>query len=471
MLVRLIPGIAVVVAVCSGCASRPVNERITAVDPAHGYRLEVSLANRSNNDPRTVLVLAFSGGGTRAAALSYGVLEALRSKEIVVDRQRRRLLDEVDAITGVSGGSFTALAYALYGDRLFSEYEARFLKRDVQGSLLGRVFNPIYWPKLVGGSYGRSELAADYYDQILFEGATFGDLLTRKAPITIVAGTDLSTGARVEFTQTVFDVLCSDLRTVRLARAAATSSAVPLVFSPLTFNNYGGTCGFEFHQRTVYEMSSPSTRQRPAERALMRLREHRNLERSAERPYLHLVDGGVADNLGLRGVVEALEILEASPASREILGFDRVDRIAIIIVNAHAAPSMDGDRRETPPGVVAQIAQASGVPIDLYSYESVQLIKDTVERWQMQAEISIARTRRDPSMLAKTEDKRLSIALYAIDVSFESIADPDERRYFMSLPTSLALPPEAIDRLRRVAGQLLDASPEFNAFVQDLNRR
>jgi NTE family protein len=162
MLVRLIPGIAVVVAACTGCASRPVNEHITAVDPAHGYRLEVSLANRSNNDPRTVLVLAFSGGGTRAAALSYGVLEALRCKEIVVDSQRRRLLDEVDAITGVSGGSFTALAYALYGDRLFSEYETRFLKRDVQGSLLGRVFNPIYWPKLVGGSYGRSELAADY---------------------------------------------------------------------------------------------------------------------------------------------------------------------------------------------------------------------------------------------------------------------------------------------------------------------
>ena len=115
--------------------------------------------------------------------------------------------------------------------------------------------------------------------------------------------------------------------------------------------------------------------------------------------------------------------------------------------------------------------QASGVPIDLYSYESVQLIKDTVERWQMQGELSIARTRRDPSMLTNTEDKRLSIALYAIDVSFESIADAEERQYFMSLPTSLALPPEAIDWLRRVAGQLLDASPEFSAFLQDLNRR
>jgi len=349
MLVRLISGIALVVAVCAGCATRPVNERITAVDPAHGYRLELGLANRSNNDPRTVLVLAFSGGGTRAAALSYGVLEALRRKEVVVDGQRRTLLDEVDAITGVSGGSFTALAYALHGDRLFSEYEDRFLKRDVQGALLGRAFNPVYWPKLVGGSYGRSELAADYYDEILFEGATYGDLLKKNAPITVVAGTDLSTGARIEFSQTVFDVMCSDLNTVRLARASATSSAVPIALSPVTFDNYGGTCGFEFHQRTVYEMSNPSTRQRPAERALMRVREQRSLERSKERPYLHLVDGGVADNLALRGVVEALELLEASPASREILGLDRVDRIAIIIVNAHATPSVDWDRREEPP--------------------------------------------------------------------------------------------------------------------------
>src|SRR4029450_3408001 len=236
---------------------------------------------------------------------------------------------------------------------------------------------------------GRSELAADYYDEILFEGATFGDLLGKNAPISIVAGTDLSTGARIEFSQTVFDVLCSDLLSVRLARAAASSSAVPIVFSPVTLNNYGGICGFEFHQRTVYEMSNPTTRQRPAERALMRLREHRNLERGAERPFIHLVDGGVADNLGLRGVVEALEILEASPASREVLGLNRVDRIAVIIVNAHAAPGTDWDRREEPPGIVAQIVQSSGVPIDLYSYESVQVMKDIVERWRMQGELSI----------------------------------------------------------------------------------
>lgn len=168
-------------AVVAGCASRPINERIDAVDPAQGYRVEIRLTHRPDNDSRTIFLLAFSGGGTRAAAFSYGVLEALRDKEVVVDGQRRRLLDEVDVITGVSGGSFTALSYALLGERLFAEYEDRFLKRNVQGALVARAFNPFNWPKLLGGSYGRSELAVDYYDEILFGGATFGDLLRPSA--------------------------------------------------------------------------------------------------------------------------------------------------------------------------------------------------------------------------------------------------------------------------------------------------
>ena len=69
-------------------------------------------------------MLSFSGGGTRAAAFSYGVLEELRRTEITVDGQRRRLIDEVDIITGVSGGSFTALAYALHGERLGIGHDA-----------------------------------------------------------------------------------------------------------------------------------------------------------------------------------------------------------------------------------------------------------------------------------------------------------------------------------------------------------
>ena len=90
--------------VLGGCASRPVNPPITQADPRSGYRLETRQAEVKNKN--NMVVLAFSGGGTRAAAFSYGVLEFLRRTEIEGPLGNRiRLLDEVDVITGVSGGA------------------------------------------------------------------------------------------------------------------------------------------------------------------------------------------------------------------------------------------------------------------------------------------------------------------------------------------------------------------------------
>src|SRR5262245_59236567 len=126
--------------VLGGCATAPMNPPISHLDPASGYRFQTR--DRYIKAKEDITVLAFPDGGTRAEAFSYGVLEVLRSTEVSgPNSQRRRLLDLVDAITGVSGGSFTALAYGLYGDRLFAEYEHRFLKRNVEGELLARLFN------------------------------------------------------------------------------------------------------------------------------------------------------------------------------------------------------------------------------------------------------------------------------------------------------------------------------------------
>ncbi|MBV8974046.1 MAG: patatin-like phospholipase family protein, partial [Sinobacteraceae bacterium] len=132
---------------------------------------------RSRGEHEDLVVLAFSGGGSRAAAFAYGVLEALRGIEIPTrNGGKTRLLDEVDVITGISGGSFTALAYGLYGERLFDFFESGFLKRDVQGALVRRILNPMNWPGLWSAAWGRYELAAQLYDEILFHGATFDDL-------------------------------------------------------------------------------------------------------------------------------------------------------------------------------------------------------------------------------------------------------------------------------------------------------
>jgi len=457
-----------VLVVLGGCASRPINEPITQFDPNTGYRPYLLMPKRVNNDPGTLFFLAFSGGGTRAAALSYGVLEELRRTEVVIDGQRRRLIDEVDIISGVSGGSFTALAYALYGERLFSEYEQRFLKRDVQGDLVKRALNPFNWWKFIGGSAGRSELAADYYDEILFDGATYADLLSKQGPVAVANGTDISTGFRFSFYQNDFDLLCSDLNKVRLARAAATSSAVPVVLSAVTFNNYGGTCGYEYPP-WVQDVTKPEGRARPSARAVKRYLEMKEFQNSKDRPYIHLVDGGVADNIGMRGVLEALEAAGASAAYRGDVRFGAIKRIAVIVVNSRSAPKTDWDRQEDPPGTIAQVMQSAGVPIDRYSFETIELMKDREEIYGWRREIAILRARVAGASEAEAEAEVAlpKLSVQTMDISFDAIKDPTERDLFMNMPTSFVLPGADVDRLREIGARLLRESEDYQALLRE----
>ena len=122
-------------------------------------------------------------------------------------------------------------------------------------------------------------------------GATFRDLLDKQTPVAVASGIDLSTGSRLAFYQQDFDLLCSDLNKVRLSRAAATSSAVPVVLSAVTFDNYGGTCGYQY-PAWVRDVAKPEGRPRPAGRAVQRYREMQDFQNSKDRPYIHLVDGG-----------------------------------------------------------------------------------------------------------------------------------------------------------------------------------
>lgn len=454
----------------AGCASRPINEPITEVNPQSGYRPYLLIPKRKNNDPHTLFVLSFSGGGTRAAAFSYGVLEELRRTEFIIDGQPRRLIDEVDLITGVSGGSFTALAYALYGDQLFSEYEARFLKRDVQGALVSHALNPFNWWKFVGGSAGRSELAAEYYDEILFQGATFGDLLNKPGPVALAMGTDLSTGSRLAFFQNDFDLLCSDLNTVHLSRAAATSSAVPVVLSPVTLNNYGGTCGFKY-PAWVRDVADARTRPRPSGRALKRYQEMESFQDSKDRPYIHLVDGGVSDNIGVRGVLEFLEEMSASSAYQGEIGFGGIERIILMVVDSHSSPKTDWDRREKPPGFTVQLLQSTGVPIERYSFETVETMKDRAEIVNWRRQLLVAQARLAGASEAEAELRFPKVTLDVLDVSFDALRDPEQRAYLMNLPTSFVLPADDVDRLREAAGQLLRQSDDYQAIIRTLSAK
>ena len=143
------------------------------------------------------MVLAFSGGGTRAAALAYGVLEELRDTTVVIDGVPRRLLDEVDTISSVSGGSFTSAYYGLYGERIFEEYKEDFLTRNIEGALVRGLFNPLRW----FSSKGRTEMAVELYDKHVFHDATFADMQRQGGPLILINTSDLGYGVRFSFIQ------------------------------------------------------------------------------------------------------------------------------------------------------------------------------------------------------------------------------------------------------------------------------
>ncbi|HAB19506.1 MAG TPA: patatin, partial [Verrucomicrobiales bacterium] len=173
------------------------------------------------------------------------------------------------------------------GDDLFTTFEEAFLKHNVQRVLVWKTLNPLHWPTLFFSTYGRSELAEDYYDKILFHHHTYHDLRQRPGPFIVVNATDITTGARFDFTQQQFDYLCSDLSAVKISRACAASSAVPAVLSPVTLNNYAGTCGFEPPAWVTDRELQTNARVRA------RAREYKSFLDRTNRPYLHLVDGGV----------------------------------------------------------------------------------------------------------------------------------------------------------------------------------
>ena len=452
-------------AALAGCATRPVNPPLAQYQTTNP--LEIRSTAAAGRNPENLVILAFSGGGTRAAAFSYGVLETLRRTEITrKDGTTVRLLDQVDAITGVSGGSFTALAYGLYGERLFDIYPQAFLKRNVQGELIGRALDPLNWGSLASTGWGRSELAADLYDEILFHGATFDDLRKAGGPLVAVSATDLSTGSRLVFLPQNFNVLCAELGPVRLSRAAAASSAVPVVLSAVTLNNYGGSCGYTIPPELA-RFATEADPPRPAARLLSRLNELQEFSDGAANPYLHLVDGGVSDNLGLRSVLDLVQSLEALHEAGIPTPLDHVRRIIVIVVNSLSEPATDWNRSEEPPGLVDTLIKASGVPIDRYSGESVEQLKDIAARWKMLRQIrdSVAFTRNADAAVAYVNNVP-DADLFAIDVSFPALQDKAERAYLNQLPTSFVLPDEAVDRLRAAAAKIILDSPDFQRVLQ-----
>ena len=450
----------------AGCARYPVNARLAAWDREAGYRFR-NLAQPDNSDSLFV-VLAFSGGGTRAAALSYGVLEKLRDTTVTWEGRSRRLLDEVDVISSVSGGSFTAAYYALNGERTFSDFEGRFLKRNIERELTLRLLLPSTWLRLLSPTFDRIDMAAEFYDEEIFDRRTFGDLLgSGRRPFILLNATDMTLGARFEFTQEQFDLLCSDLAPFPVARAVAASSAFPVLLSPVTLKNYAGECGY---REAAWVVNALRDREVAARRFARATQASSYLD-AGQRPFLHLIDGGIADNIGLRGPLNALVSTDAPWSLLRMINQKQVQKVVFIVVNAGTQPDSDLDKHESPPNLDRVITTAINAPMDNYSFETIETLKDKISEFEAEA-----KARRDCQEVltgacpqAKLPGTDVpAVRFYPIVLSFDGIKDYNTRKFFKNLPTTFALPADTVDRLRDMGKQLLTDSEEFKALQKDL---
>jgi NTE family protein len=399
-----------------------------------------------------MLVLAISGGGTRAAALGYGVLEELRRTEVTVNGVKRRLLDEVDVISAVSGGTFPATYYALRGEKTFDEFVPKVLSRNFERELAERIIlNPTNWFRLPSGTFGKSDLFAELYDQTVFDHATFADLKRANGPFVIINGTDVTTGARFSYTQDYFDVICGDLSKVTLGRAVATSTALPPLLTPITLENRSTTCGWKPPAWQAAAEAAVGKSETPG-RALLRARALQAYA-NPDRPYIHLFDGGLSENLGLTEVLRAFELLKVNPDETVLPALRRANKVAVITVNALRFPDVDWDRSPSPPGTDTLIDQMWSIPVDRISLDAVEQAREQLTAWQADAP-------------AGGPERRS----YLAQVTFDSLDDPTERLYFKNVKTTLTLPKDQVDRLREVAGRLLRQAPAYQRLLVDLQQ-
>lgn len=431
-----------------GCAHWPETPRLEQAG-LPGYRL--ADAPRPDPSDDMLVVLAISGGGMRAAALGYGVLEELRRTEVMVNGVKRRLLDEVDVISAVSGGTLPATYYSLRGEKAFDEFEEKVLSRNLERELVLRIVTPSNWFRLPSGTFGKSDLFAELYDETVFDHATFADLRQANGPFVIINGTDVSTGARFSFTQDYFDAICGDLSQLTLGRAIATSTSLPPLLTPITLENRGGTCGWKAPAWATAAEAAISQSETPG-RALLRARALQSYDDPA-RPYVHLFDGGLSENLGLNEVIRAFELLKVEPDLTVLPALRQANKVVVISVNALRFPEVDWDQSPEPPDTGILRDQMWSIPVDRISLDAVEQVSEKLAAWQADAMTGSVRQG------------------YLAQVTFDSLQDPAERHYYKQVKTSLTLPKEQVDRLREVAGRLLREAPAYQRLLDDLQAK
>jgi NTE family protein len=407
--------------------------------------------------------LAFSGGGTRAAAFSFGVLTELDRTRVRDRGKTVSLLDRVDFVSGVSGGSITAAYFGLRRREALSDFRERFLLRNAEEALNTKVSLLNVNRALSGGVNDATHLPR-WLDENLFGGATFREFRTDRRPRIWINASDIYNRTPFVFGKTAFDAMCSDLLAYPISEAVAASAAVPVLFAPIVLETYPGNC-----QTTVPDWIARAAEDRNAQPLLRDYaRGIVNYHTGATR-YIKLLDGGLVDNFGLSGfsiaLLSATRPYEPLSAQQAV----RIRRVLFLIVDAGRAPSGDWSQRlEGPTGVDLVMATAD-TATGASERASYTAFRSLMRDWE-------TRVRRWRCGLSDGERQRLGppagwrcndITVHVERVGFDHL-DRARAQVLNAIPTRFQLPEASVDTLIEAGAEAVRNNPTFQAFRRGL---
>lgn len=470
-----------VLACSAGCHARFRNAPLAEFDRSEGYRFDNLELGEGNTDD-VFVVLAFSGGGTRAASLAYGVLQGLRDTPLPPMKGSegpRCLLDEVDMITSVSGGSFTALGYTLWRDDFFDgRFKDRFLNRNVEVDLLLHLLNPLNILSLPFSGVDSIDLASAYYDEKIFERRCYSDMLDRGTrPFVVVNATDISRLQTFEFTQTDFDILGSDLTFLPIGSAAAASSAYPVLLSPLRLYYYAGEPMLRAIEATL-DLGSRLYKPRRYAWAQSLLKtpasdpDGRRVIDKENHKYLYVLDGGLSDNLGLGAFIRSFR----QGPIRERLERGAISKLVLVIVNAGTEPSTNLERYSRAPGRFMSALLSSSVGIRSTSAAFSGAIHYALTEAEPSARAAYASCENAmqeqcPGATPPHPPLGLQSDAFVVDINFLQTRNDQTRAALMSIITSFSLPTADVDLLVEEGRTQVMKHPEILRLLGELSQK
>jgi len=429
-----------------GCAHFPVNAPLTQFDPQAGYRFGNFPATEKNTDD-VLVVLAFSAGGMRSVAYSYGLLEELQKAPVHFAGPPRTLLDEVDVISSVSSSSIIAAYYAAHHERTFETFLPRVLHKNLDAEVWAYSLNPVNWARAASPAFSRTDLLAEIFDNEIYDHLNYGDLIREhRRPYVLLNAADMSLGARFEFSQEQFDFLHSDLASVSLARAVTASMATLMFVPPMIFEN---------HPRGA-DIAKPAwlaailSDQEASARVQLRARLLRSYEDAANRPHIRLVDGCYGDYLGLQGPMVSFLSPDMDFSIRRLINERKIRKLVIISANAIRTPGLEWDRSMRSPSWLDMLYFGLTAPIHSNTIEMATVFHELLK---------VDHANKDTPPYES----------YFITLDFSGVTDPALRQRLEDMPTSLSLKRDRVDDLRRAAAEALRNSAEYQRLLKDLN--